>query len=448
MSELPIAFTERIRSQFPEVAEAFLQALDRPARSSVRYNAGKPTPVFTEVDAVPWNEQGYWLNQRPVFTLDPLFHAGCYYPQESSSMFLQWVLKQVVPVQKGMKALDLCAAPGGKTLILSDHLKSDGVVVANEVIASRARILREVVTKWGCRNTIVTNGNAQSLGELSGWFDVMLVDAPCSGEGMFRKDQAAREEWTPQSVERCSLRQHEILTDVLPALREGGVLIYSTCTFAPEENERMLGSLIDSGEYESIRFDVPEHWPVDQIRLGDLFACRFMPHRTDGEGFFIGALRKTAPSGSARAKAKAIFKTLDAATRGYLEPWCTQLNHPVLGPDSELYDSPLDLNQLNALAAEVYVLQPGVHLGRTVRTDFIPDHGLAMSRNVNDAIQRVELDGNQAMNYLRGDAIQPLEGAFSGWCLATHQGQSLGWIKVIGARINNYYPKEWRVRMR
>jgi 16S rRNA C967 or C1407 C5-methylase (RsmB/RsmF family) len=122
MSELPIAFTERIRAQFPGVAEAFLQALDRPARSSVRYNAGKPTAVFTEVDAVPWNEQGYWLNQRPVFTLDPLFHAGCYYPQESSSMFLQWVLKQVVPVQKGMKALDLCAAPGGKTLILSDQI--------------------------------------------------------------------------------------------------------------------------------------------------------------------------------------------------------------------------------------------------------------------------------------------------------------------------------------
>jgi 16S rRNA C967 or C1407 C5-methylase (RsmB/RsmF family)/NOL1/NOP2/fmu family ribosome biogenesis protein len=448
MSELPIAFTERIRSQFAEVAESFLQALDRPARSSVRYNSGKPTAVFTEVDAVPWNEQGYWLNQRPVFTLDPLFHAGCYYPQESSSMFLQWVLKQVVPVQKGMKALDLCAAPGGKTLILSDHLKSDGVVVANEVIASRARILREVVTKWGCRNTIVTNGTAQSLGELAGWFDVMLVDAPCSGEGMFRKDPAAREEWTAQSVERCSLRQHEILTEVLPALREGGILIYSTCTFAPEENERMLGSLIDSGEYESIRFEVPEDWPVDQIVSGELYACRFLPHRTDGEGFFIGALRKKAPSGSTRAKAKAIFKALDAATWGYLEPWCAQLNHPVLGPDSELYDAPLDLNQLNTLAGEVYVLQPGVHLGRTVRTDFIPDHGLAMSGNVNDAVSRVELDGNQAINYLRGDAIHLAEGGFSGWCLATHQGHALGWIKVIGTRINNYYPKEWRVRMR
>jgi NOL1/NOP2/fmu family ribosome biogenesis protein len=244
------------------------------------------------------------------------------------------------------------------------------------------------------------------------------------------------------------LRQHEILTEVLPALREGGVLIYSTCTFAPEENERILGSLIDSGEYESIRFEVPEDWPVDKIVSGDLYACRFLPHRTDGEGFFIGALRKKATSGSTRTKAKAIFKALDAATRGYLEPWCTRLNHPVLGPDSELYDSPLDLNELNALAGEVYVLQPGVHLGRTVRTDFIPDHGLAMSGSVNDVVSRVDLDGNQAINYLRGDAIHLAEGGFSGWCLATHQGQSLGWMKVIGTRINNYYPKEWRVRMR
>jgi 16S rRNA C967 or C1407 C5-methylase (RsmB/RsmF family)/NOL1/NOP2/fmu family ribosome biogenesis protein len=448
MSELPKAFCERIRAQYPNVANEFLEALNKPARSSVRYNPAKGTTIFSNAAAVPWNTEGYWLQERPVFTLDPLFHAGCYYPQESSSMFLQWVLKQVVPLEQGLMALDLCAAPGGKTLILSDYIQSHGVVVTNEIIPARARILREVVTKWGVDNTVVCNGSPEALGELNGWFDVILVDAPCSGEGMFRKDPLAREEWNAQSVEHCSARQQDILNDILPSLKENGVLIYSTCTFAPDENERMLGALVDSGDYETIRFEVPAHWAVDIVESNDVFACRFLPHRTDGEGFFIGALRKKSSSDKAHVKPKAIFKRVDSSTNAVVVPWCNALKHPVLGTDGDVYDSPLEVNRLNTLATQVYVLQPGLHLGRVVRNDFIPNHGLALSSRLAEEVQSVELDNSQALAYLRGEAIQLSEGVNSGWYTATHQSQALGWIKVIGTRVNNYYPKEWRVRMR
>ena len=448
MSELPQAFCMRIRAQFPTMAEEFLRALDSSPRSSVRYNSSKPSAVFPFVDAVPWNTEGYWLHERPAFTLDPLFHAGCYYPQEGSSMFLQWVLRQVVPLDKQLLALDLCAAPGGKSLILSDYLRSSGVVISNEIIPARARTLREVVTKWGAGNVVVTSGSPQSMGELGGWFDLIVVDAPCSGEGMFRKDPAARDEWNEQSAQNCSIRQQDILSGILPSLKEDGILIYSTCTFAQEENERILGALVDTGDYESIRFQVPANWSVDVPDSAEVFACRFLPHLSAGEGFFIGALRKKSATTPARIKSKAVFKAADAAALTSLKPWCKSLLHPVLAPDGYLYDSTLDLNQLNTLATQVYVLQPGIQLGKTVRNDFIPDHGLAMSRSVMETVQRVEVNEQQALQYLRGESLQLTAEGISGWCLASYQGHPLGWMKLIGARVNNYYPKEWRVRMR
>jgi NOL1/NOP2/fmu family ribosome biogenesis protein len=234
----------------------------------------------------------------------------------------------------------------------------------------------------------------------------------------------------------------------LPSLKEDGILIYSTCTFAQEENERILGALVDTGDYESIRFHVPEDWPVDVLDSAEVFACRFLPHRSAGEGFFIGALRKKSSTTPARIKSKAVFKAADTAALTCLKPWCKSLLHPFLAPDGYLYDSTLDLNQLNTLATQVYVLQPGIQLGKTMRNDFIPDHGLAMSRSVAESVQRIEVNEQQALQYLRGESLQLTVEGISGWCLATYQGHPLGWMKLIGTRVNNYYPKEWRVRMR
>ena len=446
MADLPKAFCDRIRIQFGTTGDALLEALDRPVKSSVRLNSHKHSESFKDANQVPWNSQGRVLNERPVFTLDPLFHAGCYYPQESSSMFLQWVLEQTCAPHGNFKALDLCAAPGGKSLIISDFIGQNGVLISNEVIRSRAHILKEVVTKWGASNTVVTNAKAEELGNLSGWFDCIVVDAPCSGEGMFRKDQQARVEWNENSVEQCSTRQKSILNDVLPALKESGLLIYSTCTFAPEENENMLQTLVDSGEFESVRFSVPHDWPIDVVDANGIFACRFLPHKVEGEGFFIGVLRKKANSGHHNTKGKRIFESVGKKEREAIAKFGIQATEIVLGPDGECYASPLKIDALNVLATEAYVLMPGVQLGKVMRTDLIPDHALAMASDIFHPNRACSLDLMQAQAYLRGEAIQV--DAADGWCVAAYESHALGWRKVIGPRVNNYYPKEWRVRMK
>lgn len=446
MADLPKLFRERIIQQFGAEADAFLDAIDRPVKSSIRLNRTKASDSFESASEIPWNEEGRMLAERPVFTLDPLFHAGCYYPQESSSMFLQWVLKQTCAPSGHFRALDLCAAPGGKSLIISDFIGEQGVLVSNEVIRSRAHILKEVLTKWGASNTVVTNAKAEELGSLSGWFDCIVVDAPCSGEGMFRKDPQARVEWNENTVDQCSARQESILEDVLPALKESGLLIYSTCTFAPQENELMLQALIDSGEYESVRFDVPAEWPVDVVDSQGVFACRFLPHRVDGEGFFIGVLRKRASSGHHNTKGKRIFETVGRKDREALASFGIQSDEIVLGPDGEYYASPLNSDALNVLATEAYVLMPGVQLGKLMRAELVPNHALAMASAIFKAKQTCDVDLISAQAYLRGEPIAV--DASDGWQVVTYQGHPLGWMKVIGPRVNNYYPKEWRVRMK
>jgi 16S rRNA C967 or C1407 C5-methylase (RsmB/RsmF family)/NOL1/NOP2/fmu family ribosome biogenesis protein len=446
MADLPKLFRERIIGQFGAEADAFLDAIERPAKVSVRLNRTKSSNSFDGMTPIPWNEEGRMLPERPVFTLDPLFHAGCYYPQESSSMFLQWVLNKTCAPTGNFRALDLCAAPGGKSLIISDFIGNRGVLVSNEVIRSRAHILKEVITKWGASNTVVTNAKAEEIGALSGWFDCIVVDAPCSGEGMFRKDPQARAEWNENSVDQCSMRQASILEDVLSALKESGILIYSTCTFAPQENELMLQSLVDSGDYESVRFDVPSDWPVDVVDDHGVFACRFLPHRVEGEGFFIGVLRKRASSAHHNTKGKRIFEPAVRKDREALVHFGIQSDEIVLGPDGEYYGSPLNCDALNVLATEAYVLMPGVHLGKLMRSELIPNHAIALAPSTFNPKETIELSLIDAQAYLRGDAI--MINAADGWQVVSFQSQALGWVKVIGNRINNYYPKEWRVRMK
>jgi NOL1/NOP2/fmu family ribosome biogenesis protein len=236
------------------------------------------------------------------------------------------------------------------------------------------------------------------------------------------------------------------LNDVLPALKESGLLIYSTCTFAPEENERMLQSWVDSGEYESVRFAVPQEWPVDVVDAHGIYACRFLPHKADGEGFFIGVLRKKGNSGHHNTKGKRIFESVGKKEREALTNFGIEAMEMVVGPDGECYASPLKIDALNVLATEAYVLMPGVHLGKVMRADLIPDHALAMATELFQPSRLCPLDLAQTHAYLRGEAIQ-VEAA-DGWCVAAYESHALGWMKVIGPRVNNYYPKEWRVRMK
>jgi 16S rRNA C967 or C1407 C5-methylase (RsmB/RsmF family)/NOL1/NOP2/fmu family ribosome biogenesis protein len=446
MHPIPTEFSERITVQFPSEAAQLLSALDEQPAASVRLNAAKRKATFTDAVQVPWNDEGLLLGSRPRYTLDPAFHAGCYYPQESSSMALQWVLKHTVPLDGPVDALDLCAAPGGKSLIIADYLKNNGRLVSNEIIRSRAHILNEVLVKWGSTNAVVSNNRPSDIGTSGMQFDLMVVDAPCSGEGMFRKDPDARLEWNAGSAAMCSQRQQEILSDVLPALREQGVLIYSTCTFAPDENENVIASLIATGEFECLRWPVPKEWQVNVLDESGLFAMRFLPHLTPGEGFFIAALRKIAPATAVRAKSKSVFSAPGNQEKACLQQLGIASEGVVLAPDGELYKSAFTLPELNAMAAKLYLLQPGVRIGKVLRGELIPAHALALAQMDVLSDAPIQLNDQQAITYLRGESFD-VE-ALSGWKRVAHNQCVLGWIKVIGSRINNYYPKEWRVKMK
>jgi 16S rRNA C967 or C1407 C5-methylase (RsmB/RsmF family)/NOL1/NOP2/fmu family ribosome biogenesis protein len=446
MHPLPTEFSERITVQFPSDATQFLGALDEQPAASVRLNAAKPKVLFSDARQVPWNDEGLLLGSRPRYTLDPAFHAGCYYPQESSSMVLQWVLKHTVPADTPIDALDLCAAPGGKSLIIADYLKNNGRLVSNEIIRSRAQILNEVLVKWGSTNVVVTNNRPADIGSGGMLFDLMVVDAPCSGEGMFRKDPDARLEWNSGSAAMCSQRQHEILQDVLPALREEGVLIYSTCTFAPEENENVIASLLATGDFECLRWPIPSEWQVNVVDERGVFAMRFLPHLVPGEGFFIAALRKITPTASARGKSKTVFNAPNSQERACLQQLGIASENVVLAPDGELYKSAFTLPELNTLAVKLYLLQPGVRIGKVLRGELIPAHALALAQVEVLTDAPVQLNAQQAIAYLRGESFG-VE-AKSGWQRVAFDACVLGWIKVIGNRTNNYYPKEWRVKMK
>lgn len=446
MPAVPLEFIERIKVQFPYEADEFIAALEWAANSSIRLNAAKPGVFFSDATGIAWNDEGYMLTTRPKYTLDPKLHAGCYYPQESSSMALQWVLQHCAGDLVTIDALDLCAAPGGKSLILADFLRTKGRLVSNEIIRSRAHTLREVLTKWGSTNVVVTNNRPVDFGSGSFQFDLMVVDAPCSGEGMFRKDSDARTQWTSQSAIACSDRQKLILGEVLPALREHGVLIYSTCTFAPEENEEVVRALVQSGEYESLRWPVPTEWNVNVLDDGGVFAMRFLPHQSVGEGFFIAALRKISRSVAKRAKPKPVFSGPMLGDRKVLLARSLDTDRMVTAPDGDLYQSPFSVQELNTLATNLYVLQPGVHIGKIVRDELIPDHALALAQDVAWPSLPIELDLQQANSYLRGETI--VVHSASGWHRVAFEACVLGWVKVIGNRVNNYYPKEWRVKMK
>ncbi|GHT39388.1 rRNA cytosine-C5-methyltransferase [Bacteroidia bacterium] len=390
--KLPAEFVARTKALLGDEWDAFEAALNAESPTSIRLNPFKNGDAVRQTlplgERVPWASNAFYLAERPVFTLDPLFHAGCYYVQEASSMSLEDVLRR--QVTEPVRVLDLCAAPGGKSTQLSAVLPVGSLLVANEVIRSRANILSENLTKWGNPHTIVTNNAPAEIGRLGAFFDVVVVDAPCSGEGMFRKDPASIGEWSVANVQQCAERQRRIVADVWAALRTGGLLIYSTCTYNREENEdnidhicRELGASV-----------------VEEPR-------RFMPHRTKGEGFFIAAMRKEGLAGER-----------------------------LQGNDKKLKE-------------RLKIVSSGVPPGAMKGKDFIPSHSLAMSCDLlPDAFPRWELDKTTALHFLKAEALQNVpENLPRGYVLATYLDCPLGFVKNIGTRANNLYPKEWRIRM-
>jgi NOL1/NOP2/fmu family ribosome biogenesis protein/23S rRNA U2552 (ribose-2'-O)-methylase RlmE/FtsJ len=365
--------------------------------------------------------------------------------QEASSMLIEQALEQSVNLSKPLTVLDLCAAPGGKTTLLASLLSPDSLLLANEVIRSRVSVLKENLQKWGLPNCHVSNHDPEDFAQLEGFFDVILVDAPCSGEGLFRKDPAAINEWSPDSVQLCAGRQKRILEAAVPLLKHKGVLIYSTCTYNDVENQANADWLVQAMGLDEINLTIPDEWGVVTRSRG----LQCYPHRLRGEGFFMGVFRK--PVGEEYEEYVHGFRSLkpihhkDAAK---VPKW---LRNP---DDFSLFIKPNMevVALLNSQISELKIVDrylPAKGLGLTMGVlkgnDFVPDHALALSTALNDTVPRIELTENEALLFLKKES--PQMEAPRGWLLATHRGLPLGWMKGLGNRINNYLPNEWRIRM-
>ena len=400
--QLPEDFIQEIRPVFGEERfERFVKALDGESPVSIRLNPAKAADMMpVDGEPIPWCRDGYYLPKRPNFTFDPLLHAGCYYVQEASSMFLDEVLRQLaisqLPIAKSQKlmALDLCAAPGGKSTLLRAVLPTDSVLYSNEPIAKRASILLENITKWGYANHHVTNLYPKDYRKSKMKFDLILCDVPCSGEGMFRKDPDSVKEWSLQNVEKCWQLQREIVTDAWQCLNEGGILIYSTCTYNIKEDEENVRWIRDELGAELIPVATKPEWGITGSLLEgfDEPVYRFIPGYTRGEGLFMAVMRKKG-SPAFSPKENGVFSS---GKRCFL--------------DQKTLVSPTETIEKSS------------------------------------GSPCVELTYPQAIAYLRGEALVLPPETPRGIVEVSFMGHPLGFVKNIGSRANNQYPKEWRIK--
>lgn len=421
--------------------------------TSVRLNPRKQTAAENRQSAIdnlqsqiPWTSYGYYLSSRPSFTLDPFFHAGAYYVQEASSMFLEQALRQSTDTTQPLLVLDLCAAPGGKSTLLQSIINKESLLVSNEVIQSRVNILKENMIKWGGENVVITNNDPRDFSKLNGLFDVLVVDAPCSGSGLFRRDPAAINEWSEANVQLCSQRQQRILADAWNCLKEDGVLIYSTCSYSMEEDEEILDWMMQRLMVEGIRLKVNEEWNIDEVPTATgAYGYRFWPYKAKGEGFFIAAFRKKAATDELRMKIRkeAVPSKQDAQVAAKWLVSSKDLSFILQGQNIAVVPAAWQ-HTIQYLMQELKVRYAGVELGTIAKNDLLPEHALALSTIVSDQIAAIDLNEEQALNYLRKQELQ-VASTHKGWALAQYKGMNLGWMKLLGNRINNYYPKEYRI---
>lgn len=452
MPALPKAFTDTLQGLPGFREESFLRVHQSPERiTSVRLQIQKIADISEafpqlETSPVPWAASGYYLSTRPSFTFDPYFHAGAYYVQEASSMFLEEAIRQTTDGQP-LKALDLCAAPGGKSTLMQGVLHPDSVLVANEVIKTRAALLADNITRWGAANVVVTNNDPRDFARLPGYFDLMVVDAPCSGSGLFRRDPAAIAEWSQDNVILCSQRQQRILADALPALKPGGTLIYSTCSYAVEEDEQIMDWLTENFELENIPLQLKPEWQIVETASQRHHAkgYRFYPGQVKGEGFFIACFRKIGAAG-APPKIKAVFSGLSKKETELVLPWLQNGAETALmahNGEAIVLTPPL-AKEIPLLQKQLYIRKAGVKAGQLTAKELVPDHQLALSTCIRESLPAAELSPEQALRYLRKEDLV-LDNAAKGWNLMRFNGKNLGWAKVLLNRVNNYYPKELRI---
>ena len=451
---LPEDFVERIKAQLgAEEGAALCAALDDAASVTVRLNLRKmtePNPEW-QTEQVPWCGEGYVLGERPSFTFDPDFHAGAYYVQEAASQFIGYLLRDV-PTQ-GCRILDLCAAPGGKSTLYASLVGDEGLVVANEIDRRRARILADNVRKWGTGNVAVTSCRPDQISVMSDWFDVVAVDAPCSGEGMFRKDEVAREEWSVGNVKMCAARQDEILREAWKMLRPGGTLIYSTCTFNADEDEGSLERMAEWAGEEleaSAPIETDPAWGITAGHTGVFQTFHFYPHKVKGEGFFAAVARKKedALRGKRLPKGgRTMVSQADKMVQKELARWVEYPDKMSFLAVGDTYYAwfKAQADAIKTLSERVAVIYSGVAVGQIFKGKLKPDPALAFFVELNrGAVPVAELDAEEVIAYLRRQDIAAGNLA-EGMNLVTHRGHALGFAKRIAQRVNNLYPDSLRI---
>jgi 16S rRNA C967 or C1407 C5-methylase (RsmB/RsmF family)/NOL1/NOP2/fmu family ribosome biogenesis protein len=418
----------------------FLEALQKPSVSSIRYNPFKVSN-FSDVN-ISWTKYGKSLDHKPVFTLDPSFHAGAYYVQEASSMFLEQFINTITLPENAV-VLDLCASPGGKSTHLLSLLSPSQLLISNEVIKTRTATLKENLVKWGCENSVVTNNDSQDFARLEGLLDLVVIDAPCSGEGLFRKDPNALAEWSPEAVEICWKRQRRILADIDPAIKKNGYLIYSTCTYNALEDEDNVNWFAQNYGYDIV--------PLNQLPANVYQAepgYKFLPHLGQGEGFYIACLQKKLGKENTWHKSRssnlAAFKAKSLANQYVSDTY--ELDYFTFKETVKAIH-PSHKNVIDILSNNLRLLTAGLDVGELLKgKELLPSHSLALARILNQqALLQTTLDLPEALRYLKKElADLP---ATNGLNLALYNGFSLGFFKKINNRINNQYPQEWRIRM-
>jgi 16S rRNA C967 or C1407 C5-methylase (RsmB/RsmF family)/NOL1/NOP2/fmu family ribosome biogenesis protein len=450
--QLPESFkTSMVAALGDEAYLSFEQALELPVPVSVRIHRHKFSGTLNLGEKVPWCPEGYYLNSRPSFTLDPAFHSGAYYVQEASSMSLWALLDEHFNEKEGLRILDLCGAPGGKSSLIADWLDGKGLLVSNEVIRSRAYILKHNLIKTGYSNIIVTQNDPSDFINTKDFFDVIVVDAPCSGEGMFRKDENASKEWSPENVGHCSLRQKRILTDIYPSLKPGGVLIYSTCTFNDIENIQITDWLCFNYGMKPLSSVLTSYNGIKVKEGTHSIGYQFFPHLVMGEGLFIAAVRKM--DGEKEfffpKKINTSLTPLSKEERNVIDNWIIPV--PDIGyrkdKSGTIHAIPeIMMEDADFLTSCLRLIHCGIDVGKMIKDILIPDHHLALSFLELQNVYDYTVDKSLAIAFLKKE-LNAIENAQKGWIRILYNGNAIGWVKNIGNRINNYLPNDWRIRM-
>ncbi len=448
MMTLPQEFVKRMESQLQDEADSFFASLEQPSPTSIRLHHLKGRSSFDYLEKVPWCSAGYYLASRPFFHLDPHWHGGAYYVQEASSMILDHVLTQLALEKKSRTWLDLCAAPGGKTGILARHLGTSDILVANEVVGQRRSILKENLTKAGYINTFITGESTSAFSEP--FADIILIDAPCAGEGMMRKEPEAIRQWTPSLVDSCSMTQRQIVKDAALALKKDGCLIYSTCSYSMDENIQNIKHFITEHNLEPVPISFPEEWGISRIAEGEAIGYQLYPHKVKGEGLFIAVMKRNSeqekhsfrkirkPNQSFEPVSSLVAEKLNTATTYLLRK---------NSPSFELITADA-IEKANEVVMHLPRASLVVDAGEMKGKDFIPSHVMAMAEIQSSEYEIIDLDLTHSLDYLERSTNTLPAVTNPGWYMVRYDTTILGWVKNTQQGWKNHYPMNWRLRDR